>query len=622
MPNPTANAGSPVSICNGDTATLVATGGLSYHWSTNENNDTIKVHPTTTTTYNVTVTSNGCSDDASVTVTVVPTPVVNASADATICAGETFNPSMTGSNYASLQWTSSGTGSFNSNIVPSPVYTPSTADINTGSVTLYILGMPNPPCTAPGVDSVHLTITPFPNASAGPDVSICQGLSTTLTATGGDTYEWNTGQTVPSITVSPLATTNYIVTVTNGGCTKSDTVLVTVLPLPNADAGNDTIICAGTGATLKATGGVGYTWSNGVNAPIILVYPLVTTTYSVTVTGTNGCKDTDDVTVMINSNLQVFVDPTNPVICQGETVELNATSSHPCIFTWGPSAGLDVTVGPSVEASPLYSIIYTVTGTDNLGCQAQALASVTVFENPLVKILPWSAKLCKGESILLTASGAMTYYWEPPTGLSSNANPVVMASPKENTTYYVTGTDINGCKSIDSTVIEVNPVPSFSLPDSVVVCNGANYLLDAEASLPNCTYLWHNGATTSWLYASTPGTYWVQVENNGCIVYDSTEIIPCTELFIPNAFTPDGDGLNDIFKVISSGDIKEFHMYVFNRWGEQIFESTNIDVGWDGRKDGDMCPIGVYSYLIDYVGQGNVLLEQEGKKYGAVLLLR
>ncbi len=620
---PTVSGGSPVTSCQGDSVVLTASGALSYHWSTNQNTTSIKVPAVATSTYTVTGTSYGCSASANVTVTVIPTPVVTAGPDGTICAGETFSPSMTGSNYASIQWTFSGTGgSFNSQIVPSPVYTPSISDINAGTVTLYITGMPNAPCTTPAIDSVKLSIKPFPNANAGPNQSVCHGLPATLIATGGGTYEWSGGQIDSTIIVTPLTTTNYVVTVTYNGCAKADTVKVTVMPLPPANAGNDTLICPGTPATLKATGGVGFTWSNGVSAPIIIVNPLITTTYTVTVTSTNGCKATDEVVVMINSNLQVFVNPTSPVLCQGETVELKATSSHPCTFTWGPPQGLDVTVGPLVKATPLYNTTYSVVGKDALGCTDTALSVVTVFENPLVRVLPWEATLCIGESINLTVSGALSYFWEPPTGLSSNANPVVVARPKENTTYYVTGTDVNGCKSVDSTVIEVNPVPLVNLPDSIVVCNGTNFLLDAGAFLDGCNYKWQNGMNTQWQYASTPGIYWVEVERKGCVVYDSTEILPCTEMFIPNAFTPDGDLLNDQFKVVSSGVVTQFHMYIYTRWGESIFESTNIDRGWDGTKNGTMCPVGVYNYVIEYMGKGNVLLEKEGKRYGQVMLLR
>jgi|GEM_PF-1698653 len=622
LPLPLASAGPPVGGCQGDSIRLIASGGMTYNWSNGTSNDTIYVIPAATATYTVTVSNYGCSSTASVLVTVVPEPVVTASADATICAGSTFQPSVVTANVASVLWSTAGNGGFNSVIVPSPVYTASQEDIDAGFVWLYVRGLPNAPCAFPGIDSVLLTIKPYPNASAGADVSVCLGDPATLQASGGGTYVWSNGLTTSSITVSPTVTTNYYVTVTDQGCSKTDTAKVIIKALPPASAGNDTTICHASQATLIASGGVGYEWNTGVFAPIIVVSPIVTTTYVVTVTGTNGCKASADVTVLINSDLQVTVNPSNPFICQGESVNLHATSTHSCTFTWTPASFLNTTTGPDVTATSLYTITYTLEGKDALGCTATTQAVVTVFELPLVRVLPWSVKLCKGESVNLNVTGALTYYWEPPTGLSSNSNPNVIANPKESTTYVVTGTDANGCQASDSTVIEVNPVPFVNLPSEIVSCAGTNLLLDAGTAMDGCTFLWQNGTSASWQYATTPGTYWVQVERNGCMVWDSTEVLPCSELFIPNAFTPDGDLLNDEFKVISSGYVQEFHMNIYNRWGESIFETKNIDQGWDGRKDGELCPVGVYHYVIEYLGQGNVLLEKEGKRYGSVMLLR
>ncbi|GAB1856886.1 hypothetical protein MHTCC0001_17220 [Flavobacteriaceae bacterium MHTCC 0001] len=137
-------------------------------------------------------------------------------------------------------------------------------------------------------------------ADAGPDVTICEGDSTTLTASGGTTYLWNTGATTASITVSPTTTTTYSVTVSDGTTSDNDDVVVTVNALPVADAGADVTIDSGNSTTLTASGGGTYLWSTGETTASIVVSPTSTTTYTVTVT-TNGCSDTDDVIVTVNT---------------------------------------------------------------------------------------------------------------------------------------------------------------------------------------------------------------------------------------------------------------------------------------------------------------------------------
>lgn len=145
-------------------------------------------------------------------------------------------------------------------------------------------------------------------ANAGEDQTICAGATATLTASGGTTYAWNTGQNGQTIQVSPLVTTLYKVTVSNAlGCSASDQALVNVNPAPTAGAGNNQTICAGENATLTASGGVSYSWSNGQNAATITVSPTQTTTYTVTVTGSNGCTAGSSVVVTVSSNCGIVV---------------------------------------------------------------------------------------------------------------------------------------------------------------------------------------------------------------------------------------------------------------------------------------------------------------------------
>ena len=168
-----------------------------------------------------------------------------------------------------------------------------------------------------------ITVNPLPTANAGADQTICEGTTANLVATGGNSYTWSNGQNTASIAVMPTMTTTYTVTVTDAnGCINADDVTVSVNPLPTANAGADQTICEGTTASLVATGGNSYTWSSGQNTASIAVTPTMTTTYTVTVTDANGCTNTDNVIITVNS-------VTIPTITQQvDTLTASSASSY------------------------------------------------------------------------------------------------------------------------------------------------------------------------------------------------------------------------------------------------------------------------------------------------------
>jgi len=215
---PIADAGTDQTICEGDSVTLTATGGISYEWSTGDSTAIITVTPDSTTIYVVTVTNaNDCTATDEVTVTVNDLPIANAGNDQTICEGVSVNLTATGG--ISYEWS---TGDSTAIITVTP-----------DSTTIYIVTVTaENGCTA--TDDVTVTVNELPIADAGNDNAICLGDTIMLTATGGNTYEWNSGSLDSTITVSPADTTTYSVTVTDvNGCTASDEVTITVNPLPD-----------------------------------------------------------------------------------------------------------------------------------------------------------------------------------------------------------------------------------------------------------------------------------------------------------------------------------------------------------------------------------------------------
>src|SRR5690554_2545609 len=362
-PLPLADAGEDVAICIGESTTLSASGGVEYLWSTGDTTSEITVSPLTTTTYEVLVTdANGCENTATVTVTVHPLPLADAGEDVAICIGENITLTATGSGFGDVEYLWN-TGDITSEIIVSPLVT----------TTYEVLVTDANGCQ--NTATVTVTVHPLPLADAGEDVAICIGESTTLSASGGVEYLWNTGDTTSEITVSPLVTTTYEVLVTDAnGCQNTAEVTVTVHPLPLADAGEDVAICIGESTTLLASGGVEYLWNTGDTTSEITVSPLVTTTYEVLVTDANGCENTAEVTVTVHPLL--LADAGEDVaICIGESTTLSASGGVEYLWNTGDTTS-------EIIVSPLVTTTYEVLVTDANGCENTAEVTVTV--NPLI----------------------------------------------------------------------------------------------------------------------------------------------------------------------------------------------------------------------------------------------
>jgi len=529
-PLPVAAAGQDQEVCFGTQANLSAsatngTAPYSYTWSSGLGAGASKqVTLSSTTTFTVTVTdSKGCTDTDNITVTVNPLPVANAGTDQEICAGLSANllaSASAGTAPFSYKWSS---GQSSAGISVSPNTT------TTYSVTVTDAKG----CTA--VDQVVVRVTPPVLANAGSDQEICSGSSAALSASGSNgtapyTYKWSSGQATASISVSPSTTTTYTVTVTDSkGCEDTDEVVVRVNPIPVANAGPDQAICAGTTANLSAsasngTAGYTYKWSNGATTASTTVNPSVSTTYTVTVTDSKGCEDTDEVAITINPNLAVSAG-TDATICAGATQSLTATvSSGTPTFSYSWSSGQATA---SINVSPTTTTTYSVTVTDSKGCAGTDQVVVTVNPKPSVSLGP-DQEICAGSSTTLSASPsggtpAYTYAWN--TGGTSAS---ITASPVATATYTVTITDSKGCVAQDNAVVKVNPNPIADAGSDKEICNGSSTSLSASASAGTApfTYKWSNGATTATtsVAPNSTTTYTVTVtDSKGCT--DTDELV-------------------------------------------------------------------------------------------------
>ena len=482
-PLPTPDLGPDVAVCPGATTVLDATlPGGTYLWNTGATTPTLTAGPGN---YTVQVTVNGCSVTDAITVGTHPAANVSLGNDTTLCPGQqlTLNVTQPGATYLWQDGSSGGLYPVNS--------------AGTYSVTLTTANG----CSATDAITVNYA-SPVP-VNLGPDLSLCQGQQATLNATTpGATYLWNTGATTPTLTVNTGGT--YSVTVTQGNCTVNDAVNVAVLPVPVVNIGADLTLCPGESTTLNATvpGATGYLWNTGAVTASISVS--AGGTYSVTVTGVNGCTASDAVNVVVATPdaLELGAPVT---LCQGQNVTLDATLPG-ATYTWSTGA---TTAQLNVNTAGTYWV-----EADQGGCSVSDTVVVSVLPVPTVELGP-AQTLCAGETTVLNATNAgATYSWS--TGATTATITVGSTG-----TYSVT-VDLNGCTATDQVSITVLTPTSVDLGPDQTLCAGNSTTFNATT--PGATYLWSTGATTPTLSTGTAGTYWVEVTQSGCAVSDTVDL--------------------------------------------------------------------------------------------------
>ena len=507
-PLPAAIAGADRAICLNASTTLGAAAvvGNTYAWSSTpagftstEANPTVS--PLVTTIYTVieTITATGCTNTHSVVVTVNPLPAAVAGADRAICLNASTTLGATaviGNTYA---WSSVPAG-FTSTEA-NPTVTPSATTTYSVVETVTATGCTN-------THSVVITVNPLPAAVAGIDRVICLNASTTIgaSAVAGSTYSWTSvpagfTSTSAAPTVTPLLTTTYTVveTITATGCIKSNSVIVTVNPLPAAIAVTDRAICLNASTTLGAAAVVGstYSWTSvpaGYTSTTAnpSVTPLVNTTYTLveTITAT-GCTNTNSVVVTVNE-LPAAVAGTDRAICLNASTTLGAAAVAGSTYSWSSvPAGFTSTAAAPTD-TPLvtttYTVVETITAT---GCTHTNSVIVTV--NPLPAAIAGANRdICLNTSTILGAAAVAgsTYSWtSSPAGFTSTtANPTV--TPLVTTTYTVVETvTATGCTSSNNVTITVNPLPAANAGANTAICLNTGTTLGAAAVAGN-TYSW------------------------------------------------------------------------------------------------------------------------------------
>ena len=638
--------------------TLTANGNvtLNYQWWVNstliDTNATITVNPDTTTLYYVLVTDSlGCQAAETVLVTVPETIQMEVTPDTTACEGPILISATANVPLGYEWWT---TGSPDTTAGSQITVLPDTIG------WYYVLGTDDFGCEA--LDSVFV-INGIVDIQAEGEVIICPVDSLTLEVNNNDpfdmlSYAWGAGtggtilsdDTLPQITVSTIqGPVEFYVTATNQfGCSASDTVLVVMSDFEPVF--NDTVhVCAGIPTEINPGANPNYTYNwepqiGGIDpaSPNPTATLTQSQTYTVTITdfgGVDTCSAVLEVVVLVNPDIELDAQGDTTLCAHVPTTLTATTGVMPVVLSWydDPSLATPIGAGSSIEVTPTGNVIYYVVAEDQLGCLDTAMVEVNSFPIDISTIPQYD--LCLNEELVIgvinnAPDQDLTYLWSPDSLIVEGGNTATpTVNPTQSATFIVVAENQYGCVDSASTFVNVIDIITSLYaeadPDTILFNSGVTSQLETIFN-PDYTYLWwpdESLLTSNSIYnpvaePDSTTTYYIQIEDLfGCRGLDSVTVVvltpPCEPpyIFVPTAFTPNGDGENDVLYV-EGNSIDEVYFAVYSRWGQLVFETTDLSVGWDGTFKGEALPPDVFGWYLkvrcfneeQFFDKGNVTL--------------
>lgn len=420
---------------------------------------------------------------------------------------------------------------------------------------------------------------------------------------------------------------------TDSGCVQTNTQSFRFYSKPDINVTADTIFCYKDPFYLQVGSNRSgqYRWApnyfmTGANTASPVVRPPKDTTYKVVFTDNLGCVNTDSVHLRVKTNLLVN-SGSDTIICKGDPVTLHAVSDEQYAFTWYNAENDIIKKTRNAAPRTFKDEIYTVVAT--LGsCRAEDKMKVKAVPYPKPAIIPPVASICYGDTLLLRASGGSFFQWSPDAGLSDAFSDSLLAYPLTTTTYTLTVSDTLGCpKAVDTTLLltVVPPVQAFAGNDTIITI-GQQFQLHATGG---DKYEWtpavglSNSNIPDPIVIGTKDVVYslkVSVLPEGCYDNDAISVryIKGPEVYVPTAFTPNNDGMNDIFRPMPVGVTQINYFRVYNRWGQLIYQTTAYMQGWDGTYNGKPAVQGAYVWTV----QAKDFKGNEIVKKGTVTLVR
>lgn len=492
----------------------------------------------------------------------------------------------------------------------SDVYQPTHVYNDTGHYEVTLIVSDSLGCFSPDTATVYLDVFALNNAIIqGPTDTICSSDSVQLFATGGAIYDWSPGDLVSDSTIAnpwafPDTTTTFTV-MAHDSCGDDYAQVVIYVYNEQVSTIPDTTICYGAIVTLEAYGGTAYSWYPNTaminpGTPTPNVAPTSDITYYVDVTTPLNCILTDSVMVNVITDMPIPQLTSDTTICRGDSLVIAASGGE--YYNWTSNSNYSMINDSVIMAHPTDTSIYNVEYVNSCG---------NVFDSVVVNVVdPTSYDspdmiICPGDTVNVWAGGGVAYQW-----LSNNNSIAVNDStlevfPSLTTDYIVQVTNGYGCVENEVINITVYPIPYVSAGPDFDISFGQSVTLMGQTDVAN--FIWSPNDSIDCLNCLQPlvypseSMYYVLTvtDTNGCVNRDTTYVTLDGAIYVPNTFTPNGDGINDLF-VVKGKDIKTFEFWIFDRWGELIFHTNNMNTYWDGTFGGKPVQIDAYIWKMEY----------------------
>jgi gliding motility-associated-like protein len=629
-------------ICIGDSIDL--TSNFAANWTSSPTGfnaigkTLVNVKPIVPTKYYCTYTnSNGCVLRDSTTITVSGTPFTIVPQVTTYTCGATppdggISVLIGGASGISFAWADSLTNTPIAN---------TTSVLNNIKDGGYLLTVTANGCRK--TKYIHVPVGGLPTITTNYITkSVCKGDTAHLQAFGATNYNWNANPAIVSVisanTIVVKPTVNTTITVdgynTTLACKTTKIITLNVFAPPVLSVTpSTTAICNGDSILITVTGATSYgyapasTFPTGITPILTNFYmkPTTTTNYIIAGVDANKCADTSKLSITVNNAPVFTLSTTNSLICEDSSTTLKITSLGANTYAWSPSATLSSATGTTVTSTPVVSTKYYVIATDPLtSCTKKDSITINTKLKPLADA-GQNVAICSGDKIKLTASGGGKYIWSPKKGLTDSTVFNPYASPKITTHYYLY-VEKDGCAdtaTVNVKVYTTSPIQAYG--DTTILVGETTQISVLGPKVGN--YTWTPTTDVACVdctinnVAPRENKLFIVtfIDANGCEQKDSVLILVNTDygVYIPNAFTVDGNNRNDIFKPVTWG-VKAYRLKIFDRWGLQVYDGIENQLGWSGDKNGVEAPQDVYVYTMDVEPNKGAKL----RKTGTITLIR
>ncbi|MCX6271953.1 MAG: gliding motility-associated C-terminal domain-containing protein [Bacteroidetes bacterium] len=572
--------------------------------------------------------SFGCTDSMTQSITVFPKPTVTFPALPDLCIN---NGSFVLNTATPAGGTYSGTGVSGTSFDP--------VISGAGNFTITYIYQDNNGCSDTMAQAIHVYSPPV--VTFGTLSPCCELVTNYMLNTGSPAGGTYSGTGVTGNTFSALVTGQGTFTLTytftdSHGCTGSQTQTISVVPTPVVTFSALPLLCidhAPLWLTQGSPAGGTYTGTGVVDTlfdPAVSGVGVFNITY-VYIDASN-CFDAAVQTIEVKPLPVVTMGSLTGVCIDNPPVIL--TGGSPADGTYSGTGVSAATFYPDTSGAGTFTVTYDFI--DNFGCESKDSATITINPLPLVFSVVGGGITCaEGDGVVVALDSSQSgieyqlFIDHQLSGpVATGTGDTLSFGHYSDAGFYTVNASnpLTGCLNnmADSVQIILLPQPVLQLEDSVYLCDEASIELDAGSYPDSLTYEWQDGSKGRFFSATEPGYYWVKVSNAACSTRDSIEVKACIDLLIPNVITPNNDMMNDRFKPKITGDVLDYKVEVFDRWGKLMYQSNDINEGWDGShfNDGSECSAGTYYYIVTYRVVAYPQSPKDRKQTGAVTIIR